>query len=65
MRILLLAALPEEAEAFLPGSGRVSENWPPARHIAALGHEIIVAVTGIGKVNLTSVAATLHALMAL
>ncbi|CAN5126333.1 5'-methylthioadenosine/adenosylhomocysteine nucleosidase [soil metagenome] len=61
MRILLLAALSEEADAFLPGTGSVIEHWPPARRIEALGHEIIVAVTGIGKVNLTSVAATLHA----
>jgi adenosylhomocysteine nucleosidase len=61
MRILLLAALPEEADAFLPGAGTAIESWPPARRIEALGHEIIVAVTGIGKVNLTSVAATLHA----
>lgn len=61
MRVLLLAALPEEADAFLPDTGDTIESWPPARRIEALGHEIIVAVTGIGKVNLTSVAATLHA----
>lgn len=61
MRIILLAALPEEADAFLPGAGSPLGGWPAARRIAALGHEIIVAVTGIGKVNLTSVAATLHA----
>ncbi len=61
MRVLLLAALPEEADAFLPGAGDILDGWPAARRIEALGHEIIVAVTGIGKVNLTSVAATLHA----
>lgn len=61
MNILLLAALPEEADAFLPGSGVKIDVWPPARLIDAFGHKIIVAVTGIGKVNLTAVAATLHA----
>lgn len=61
MRVLLLAALPEEADAFLPGAGEAIATWPPARRIEALGHDILVAVTGIGKVNLTSVAATLHA----
>ncbi|HEX7874929.1 MAG TPA: purine phosphorylase [Sphingobium sp.] len=61
MKILLLAALPEEADAFLPGTGTISEDWPAARHVEAMGHEIIIAVTGIGKVNLTAVAATLHA----
>ncbi|MFT3967790.1 MAG: purine phosphorylase [Sphingobium sp.] len=61
MRIILLAALPEEADAFLPGAGALAGGWPAARHVDALGHEIVVAVTGIGKVNLTSVAATLHA----
>ncbi len=61
MRILLLAALPEEADAFLPGTGSPLDGWPAARRIDAMGHEIIVAVTGIGKVNLTSIAATLHA----
>ncbi|HEX7822904.1 MAG TPA: 5'-methylthioadenosine/S-adenosylhomocysteine nucleosidase [Sphingobium sp.] len=61
MRIILLAALPEEADAFLPGTGTSLDGWPAARRIMVLGHEIIVAVTGIGKVNLTSVAATLHA----
>ncbi|MCE7797902.1 purine phosphorylase [Sphingobium sufflavum] len=61
MRIILLAALPEEADTFLPGSGTILDGWPAARRVEALGHEIIVAVTGIGKVNLTTVAATLHA----
>jgi adenosylhomocysteine nucleosidase len=61
MKIILLAALAEEADAFLPGTGTLLEGWPSARHVEALGHEIVIAVTGIGKVNLTSVAATLHA----
>lgn len=61
MRIILLAALPEEADAFLPGAGISLDGWPAARRVEALGHEIVIAVTGIGKVNLTTVAATLHA----
>lgn len=61
MRVLLLAALPEEADAFLPGTGEIVDSWPAARRVTAFGHDILIAVTGIGKVNLTSVAATLHA----
>ena len=61
MKIILLAALAEEADAFLPGMGTVVDRWPAARLIEAWGHRIVVAVTGIGKVNLTAVAATLHA----
>jgi adenosylhomocysteine nucleosidase len=61
MRIILLAALIEEADAFLPGAGDILDDWPRVRRVEALGHEVIIAVTGIGKVNLTTVAATLHA----
>lgn len=61
MKVILLAALPEEADAFLPGAGTVVTGWPEARRVEALGHDIVVAVTGIGKVNLASVAAMLHA----
>jgi adenosylhomocysteine nucleosidase len=61
MRIILLAALAEEADAFLPGSGIAVDGWPSARHLTAFGHDIVVGVTGIGKVNAASAAATLHA----
>ncbi|MET0238774.1 MAG: 5'-methylthioadenosine/S-adenosylhomocysteine nucleosidase [Sphingobium sp.] len=61
MRIILLAALPEEADAFRPGEGTPLDGWPAARRVETSAQEVIVAVTGIGKVNLTSVAATLHA----
>ncbi|MET0360233.1 MAG: 5'-methylthioadenosine/S-adenosylhomocysteine nucleosidase [Sphingobium sp.] len=61
MRIILLAALTEEADAFMTGAGTLLDGWPAARRIGASGHEVIVAVTGIGKVNLAAVAATLHA----
>lgn len=62
MRILLLAALPEEGDAFRPGEGTVVEgSWPPARHLSHAGHDIVVAVTGIGKVHIAAAAARLHA----
>jgi adenosylhomocysteine nucleosidase len=63
MRILILAALAEEADAFLPGEGETIDcGWPVARALTASGHEITVATTQIGKVNITSAAARLHAL---
>ncbi len=63
MRILILAALDEEADAFRPGEGEpVACIWPPARRLAFDGHEVIVATTGIGKVNIATAAARLHAL---
>lgn len=63
MKIIVLAALPEEADAFLPGAGiPIDCGWPAARRVSALGHEIITATTGIGKVNMSCAAARLHAL---
>lgn len=63
MRIILLAALDEEAEAFMPGAGeRLDDAWPKIRRIATDRHEIVLAATGIGKVNIASAAARLHAL---
>lgn len=61
MRIILLAALPEEADAFLPGAGETLTGWPQARRLSAWGHEIVVGVSGIGKVNIAATAATLLA----
>jgi adenosylhomocysteine nucleosidase len=61
MRIILLAALPEEADAFMPGAGSAPDaDWPPTRRIAAHGHDILLATTGIGKVNISTAAARLH-----
>lgn len=55
MRIILLAALPEEADAVLPGAGTaLLDAWPAVRRISAHGHDIVLATTGIGKVNIVS-----------
>jgi nucleoside phosphorylase len=63
VRILILAALAEEADAFRTGEGvTVDCAWPPARRLDVAGHEVIVATTQIGKVNIASAAALLHAL---
>lgn len=63
MRILILAALPEEADAFRSGEGmKLDEAWPAARRIAVDGHDVVIATTGIGKVNIAAAAGRLHAL---
>ncbi len=61
MRILILAALAEEADAFRTGEGKSLDNvWPPARRLEVNGHDVVIATTGIGKVNIASAAARLH-----
>src|SRR5690606_30153848 len=61
MRIILLAALDEEADAFMPGAGVLLDDpWPHARKIETERHSIHVAATQIGKVNIASAAARLH-----
>ena len=63
MRILILAALSEEADAFLTGQGETLDcGWPVARALKVSGHDVTIATTQIGKVNITSAAARLHAL---
>ncbi len=63
MRILLLAALDEEAAAFRPGDGAALDGaGPPARRMTIGRHEVTLATTGIGKVNMAVAAARLHAL---
>lgn len=63
MHVLILAALEEEADAFLPGQGTpLDRNWPPARALRYAGHDITLATTQIGKVNIAAAAAGLHAL---
>lgn len=50
--ILLLAALPEEADAFLPGQGRFVEGEPlPVRLIEQRDTHIKIVTCGLGKVN--------------
>src|SRR5690606_23940012 len=63
MRIILLAALAEEADAFMPGAGEsLPGEWPAVRRIETGRHLIHVATTQIGKVNIAAAAARLHAL---
>jgi adenosylhomocysteine nucleosidase len=50
-RILILAALPEEADALFPGEGIRDDGVFAVRRLAAHGHELSVAVTGLGKVH--------------
>lgn len=65
MRILLLAALDEEAEAFRPGEGIALDGAGlPARRLTIERHDVILATTGIGKVNMAVAAARLHTLHA-
>src|SRR5690606_16821256 len=65
MRILLLAALDEEAEAFRPGEGIALDGAGlPARRMTIERHDVILATTGIGKVNMAVAAARLHTLHA-
>ncbi len=59
MRIGVIAALEEEGDAFFHAQGNVDLSGPmPMRRLSANGHELIIAVPGIGKVN-TATAATL------
>ena len=63
MRVIILAALPEEADAFLPGTGApLDTGWPATRAIRLGDHDIRLATTGIGKVNIACAAARLHAM---
>jgi len=59
--ILILAALPEEADALFPGEG-VREAGPFAvRRLAAHGHHLTIATSGLGKVNAALAAGMLGA----
>jgi adenosylhomocysteine nucleosidase len=50
--ILILAALPEEAEALFPGEGtRTSLSDIPVRRMFSHGHRLTIATCGMGKVN--------------
>jgi adenosylhomocysteine nucleosidase len=50
--ILILAALPEEADAFCPGAGQIVPDAPaPVRLIAAPSGPIRIITCGLGKVN--------------
>ena len=50
--ILLIAALPEEADAFHPGQGAIVQTEPhPMRVIEQAGCHIKIVTCGLGKVN--------------
>ncbi|HEX2812645.1 MAG TPA: purine phosphorylase [Sphingopyxis sp.] len=50
-RILILAALPEEADALFPGEGVHDDGAFAVRRLAAHGHDLAVVTTGLGKVH--------------
>lgn len=50
-QILILAALPEEADALFPGVGETDGAILPLRRLAAHGHNLAIATCGLGKVN--------------
>ena len=50
-RILILAALPEEADALFPASGQREAGPFALRHLVAHGHDLSIATCGLGKVN--------------
>jgi adenosylhomocysteine nucleosidase len=51
-KVLLLAALPEEADAFLPDQDSVIEGEPvPVRVVETGGVRITIVTCGLGKVN--------------
>lgn len=49
--ILILAALPEEADALFPGTGERIGGLFAGRRLAAAGHDLVIATSGLGKVN--------------
>ncbi|WP_260581377.1 purine phosphorylase [Sphingopyxis sp. PET50] len=51
MNLLILAALPEEADALFPGTGARDDGLVPLRRLAAHGHAVTIATCGLGKVN--------------
>lgn len=57
--ILILAALPEEADALFPGAGEGGEGPFCARRLIVHGHDIVIATCGLGKVNAALAAGTL------
>lgn len=59
--ILILAALPEEADALFPGAGTREDSSFAVRRVAAHGHDLTIATTGLGKVNAALAAGLLGA----
>lgn len=60
MRILVLAAMEQEADGFLPGANATSgSSWPAIRTATLSGHSLHIAVTGVGTANASGAAALL------
>ncbi|MCW5646426.1 MAG: 5'-methylthioadenosine/S-adenosylhomocysteine nucleosidase [Sphingopyxis sp.] len=51
MNLLILAALPEEADALFPNTGTSDPAPIPLRRLAAHGHALTIATCSLGKVN--------------
>ncbi|KQZ64225.1 purine phosphorylase [Sphingopyxis sp. Root1497] len=51
MNLLILAALPEEADALFPGTSTPIHGIFPVRRLTAHGHNVTIATCGLGKVN--------------
>ncbi len=59
--ILILAALPEEAEALFPGIGDLDAGVLPVRRLSTHGHHVSIVTCGLGKVNAALAAGLLGA----
>lgn len=49
--MLILAAMPEEADALFPDQGVRADGPFAARRLAAHGHDLAIVTTGLGKVH--------------
>ncbi|MBO9697961.1 MAG: 5'-methylthioadenosine/S-adenosylhomocysteine nucleosidase [Sphingopyxis sp.] len=49
--ILILAALPEEADALFPGTGERAGGLFSERRLPVAGHSLVIATCGLGKAN--------------
>jgi adenosylhomocysteine nucleosidase len=50
-QFLILAALPEEADALFPDAGAHDSNLFPTRRLTIRNHNLAIATCGLGKVN--------------
>lgn len=49
--LLILSALPEEADALFPNTGTRDAGPIPLRHLTTQNHNLTIATCGLGKVN--------------
>ncbi len=59
--LLILAALPEEADALFPGTGTRDTGPIPIRRLTPHNHAVTIATCGLGKVNAALAAGLLAA----